>query len=288
MTEEEAPSRSVARYYDRNTSRFLLVGRGRRSYSIHRELWGPGVTSAREATEYVNRLVADEVGGLALGRPPTVLDFGCGVGGTLFHLAERFPGATLVGVTVSPRQVEIAARLSKRLGHASRCTFVRGDFQTVELGTRADAVVAVESLAHATDRDAFLANATRHLRAGGRLIVVDDFLSAEEEALDGRRRRLVDQLRAGWRAHGLGTLEALVGAAAARGLVPEKTVDLTHLVRPRSRVRDFVVAVVAPPLARLGLSGVPLFGNLTGGHAVQVGLSEGFLRYRLLVLRESG
>jgi SAM-dependent methyltransferase len=277
----------VARYYDGNTRRFLLVGRGRGAHAIHRELWAPGVTSAREAVDWVNRLVADEVEAVGPGFGPVVVDFGCGVGGTLFHLAERFPDADLHGVTVSPRQVAMAERLAERVGHAARCTFTLGDFHTAELPLRADAVVAVESFAHSTGADAFLANAARHLRPGGSLILVDDFLATAEESLEARQRLRVRQLRAGWRLSALCTAEALVVAADRHGLALRRSVDLTALTRPGSRVRDRVTAALSPLLARLGLGRVPFYGSLIGGRALQVGLRQGFLRYRMLVFERA-
>ena len=51
----------VARYYDSNTGRFLLVGRAGASHSIHRQLWGPGVDTAEDASDYINRLIEDRV-----------------------------------------------------------------------------------------------------------------------------------------------------------------------------------------------------------------------------------
>jgi SAM-dependent methyltransferase len=42
--------------------------------------------------------------------PGDVLDFGTGVGNSLGHLAEAFPGAKLTGVDVSQRSLELAAR----------------------------------------------------------------------------------------------------------------------------------------------------------------------------------
>jgi len=280
----------VAQYYDSNTRRFILVGSGRGVAAIHRELWGPGVRTAREASEWVNRLVADEVAACAVagatGATPVVLDFGCGVGGTLFHLAGRFPGARLGGITVSARQLEIAERLAEELGWGERCTFSLGDFQTADLGVRADAVVAVESFAHSESADAFLANAARHLRPDGRLIVMDDFLASDPSRLDALQRRCVTQLREGWRVPSVSTTTHLVEAARRQGLEAEKVVDLTPLTRPGSRLRDRLLALVSPSLASLGLATIPFCGNMIGGHALQVGLREGFIRYSLVVLRK--
>ncbi len=280
-----AHAADVARYYDRNTRPFLLVGNGRRVHAMHRELWGPGVDSSEKAADYVNTLVADELADLASRPESFVLDFGCGVGGTLFRLARHLPHARLKGVTVSGRQVAVAERLAAELGHDGRCSFVLADFETADLGPAADAIVAVESFTHSTTVDAFLESAARHLTLRGLLVVTDDFLAAEESTLDTRQRRLVGQFRAGWRLPTVCTSERLVEAAAGHGLEAVKVVDLTQLTRPGSRVRDRLVAATAPVLWGLRLGFAPFCGNIIGGDALQRGLREGFLRYRLVVLR---
>jgi cyclopropane fatty-acyl-phospholipid synthase-like methyltransferase len=274
----------VADYYDRNTARFLLMGSG--TPSLHRALWPPGTDSARAAAEHVDRLIADALAGFDLGPTPVVVDFGCGVGGTLFHLAARFPGAVLTGVTVSDRQVQIAARLAEELGLASRCAFVLGDFQALDPATRADVVVAVESSTHSASPEAFLAGAARHLRAGGRLVVVDDFLAEEESTLAASARARVEELRVGWRLPALCTLERLIDSAARHGFSVARADDLTPLIRTGSRWRDRLTAAVSPLFARLRLARLPFYGNVIGGNALQIGLREGFLRYRMVVLRK--
>ncbi|MDA0328832.1 MAG: methyltransferase domain-containing protein [Gemmatimonadetes bacterium] len=283
MPEPDGRHAGVARYYDRNTRRFLLVGGGRGSHSIHRELWGPGVSSARDAVRHIDRLIADEIGALAAQPPPALVDFGCGVGGTLLQLAERFPDARLHGVTISAVQVESAKQLARRAGVADRCTFTHGDYCAVDLGVRATAVVAIESMAHGADIDAFLGNAARHLGPRGALIVVDDFLAAPLSSLGEAGRRRVDQLRAGWQLHGLCTAEHVVAEAARHRLSLRKDLDLSGYTRPGSRVRDHLVALASPVLDRLGLSRVPFFGNMIGGNALQIGLENGYIRYKMLV-----
>jgi SAM-dependent methyltransferase len=187
---------------------------------------------------------------------------------------------------VSARQVEIADRLAAKEGLAHRCSFTLGDFHTTDLRLSADAIVAVESFVHSADPSAFLANADRHLLPGGRLIIVDDFLASERESMDARQRRRVEQFQAGWRVPGVCMAERLVSVAAEHGLEMEKTVDLTSLTRPGSRLRDRLTAALSPLLVGLGLSGNPFCGNLIGGHALQVGLREGLFRYRLLTFRK--
>jgi cyclopropane fatty-acyl-phospholipid synthase-like methyltransferase len=276
----------VADYYDRNTGRFLFMSGG--APSIHRALWAPGVASAREAAAHVDHLVADEIASFVdTSAGFVVLDFGCGIGGTLLHLAARFSSARLVGVTVSAKQAAVASRLARRHGLAERCAFTLADFQTIDLGVRADALLAIESFVHSTSVDAFLANATRHLGVGGRLLVVDDFLAAPVESLTHPQRTAVEEMRMGWRIPSLCTADEFLSAAEARHLRLVRSVDLTPLTRPGSRLRDRLTAAVGPVAARLGLGRMPFYGNMIGGHALQVGLRDGFVTYRMLVLTKA-
>lgn len=312
--ERAGASVGVARYYDSNTGRFLRFGTGRGAHALHRELWGPDVTSAREALEHIDRLVAEELvelvgSGVESGvesaaaaaranvathassatarREQIIVDFGCGVGGTMFRLAERFPSARLSGVTVSRRQVEVARRLARELGYADRCSFSHADFQTADLALEADAIVAVEAFAHSGSADAFLESAARHLRPGGRLLIADDFLAREEDELEEAQRLRVEQFRDGWRVPAVCTAEALATTAARHGLRVDHAIDLSPLTRPGRRVRDRLIAALSPVLVRLDLGHIPFYGNMIGGHALQIGLRDRFLRYLLVVLHRS-
>jgi SAM-dependent methyltransferase len=221
----------------------------------------------------------------ALRREPiSVLDFGCGVGGTLFHLARAFPNSRLLGVTISRRQWQIAHRLRARQRLEARCTFELTDFQTMRLGTRADVALAVEAFVHSDAPERFFESAAAHLRPGGRLFLVDDFLTREASALGSSEQRHVERFRSGWRATSLCTVESCVRAAGRFGLELEKSTDLSGLIRP-GRLRDRVIARLSPLFARLRLHGIPFFGNMIGGDALQSGLRQGFLEYRLLGFR---
>jgi SAM-dependent methyltransferase len=290
------------------------VGRAGQSYGIHRQLWGPGVTTPRDASNYVNVLLEDEIRALAEGGSssrggatpraaahaagraagshtpassppgppgPTILDLGCGVGGTLFHLAKSFPRGRLVGVTISERQVDLAHRLRARLGLDPRCDFQRADFQTMRLGIQADVAIAIESFVHSERPEAFFATAAAHLRPGGRLFLVDDFQASEESTLGPKERRGLESFRAGWRAVSLCTAETCARMARASGLELLGDRDLSPLIR-LGRPRDHVISWLTPLFSGLGLVGIPFFANMIGGDALQTGLRQGFLEYRML------
>ncbi|MEX0935557.1 MAG: class I SAM-dependent methyltransferase [Gemmatimonadota bacterium] len=287
----------IGDYYDSNTHRFLLVGRSGDRHAIHRELWGPGVQNPRQAAGYVNNLVAEEIEASlpppdrtgprrsatqASGRGPIILDMGCGVGGTLFELAERFPRARLHGVTISRRQHQLALRLKTRLDRGDRCDFSLADFQSMKLDLRADFVVGIESFVHSIAPERFFASVEAHLAPGGRMILVDDFLARAARSFSSRDRAEIERFRVGWHARSMCTVETCATAAKQAGLDLLEDRDLTGLVRP-GRIRDRVIARLSPIFVALGLIRHPFFANMIGGNALQVGLVNGFIEYRMLV-----
>ena len=94
-SDEAGHAQRVRRYYDNNATTFERLGQG--GTSIHRAVWGPGVSSRADAMHYVDellldivsRLPPDELDGVPDGPRPTVVDLGCGLGASLLYLADR-------------------------------------------------------------------------------------------------------------------------------------------------------------------------------------------------------
>jgi SAM-dependent methyltransferase len=104
-----------------------------------------------------------------------VLDVGCGFGGMLADLNQRFDGMDLVGLNIDPRQLERARRdpklaprggnrISLLTGEACRLPFAAASF---------DVVLCVEAVFHFPSRDQFLQEVRRVLCPGGRLALSD-------------------------------------------------------------------------------------------------------------------
>lgn len=149
----------------------------------------------------------------------TVLDVGCGIGGTTRHLAREL-GCTVTGITISGRQVAIANRITleekssssssnsdssssggsagaganaDNLDAASfhqlgtlggRVKYMELDAETMEAHfspSTFDAVWISEALSHFPDKALFFRNAARVLRPGGKLVIADWFKAEEAE-----------------------------------------------------------------------------------------------------------
>lgn len=277
---------SVEQYYDASTRRFLALGRSGTALAIHRPLWGDGVTSHTEAASHVNTLIAAQAEA-ALGRPPErVVDLGCGVGGTLFHLARRWPDTAMSGITISAEQVRLAQGFARAQSLETRCSFLRSDFTLPMTLPRADLVVAVESHVHARSAGEFLQAALRHLRPGGVLLLVDDMLAAPEETLTSAQARRVMQFRRGWQLGHVPDSAGLLAQAEAMGFTLAAMQDLTRYLY-LDRLRDHALRLAGPVADRLGLAQVPFFGNMIGGNALTESYRSGQMRYTLMALRSS-
>src|SRR3954470_18232993 len=210
----DRPRTTVRDYYDANTWKFLLTGSER---AIHRELWGPGVSTRGEAVHHTHAVVLDQLGP----GDRRVLDLGCGVGTAALYLARRRP-VEVVGVSISPTQVRLANRFAARGGPLQgRVRFAVADFTSLPGDlTGFDLAFAIESFVHSDPAAAFFDQAARALRPGGALVVVDDVRNGHRHgpALDG--------VGAGWHAASLLSVAETEAFAADAGLTLVGSHDL--------------------------------------------------------------
>ena len=272
----------VRGYYDRHTATFLRYGQGGNEGAIHRAVWGPGVETREAAFHYVEDCIAHHLrDAVPADARPTVVDLGCGVGGSLCHLAERLPigGA---GVTLSPVQARIAADRIRAAGLEDRIRCVEGDYMDpgVELPA-ADLAYAIESFVHGPDPAGFFARCNRIVRPGGLLVICDDML---RPSADRAARRTVDRFRRGWRINTLLDREALRALAANAGFEHRSTRDLTPFLE-LGRPRDRVIGLLAALIGRLPVDA--WLGHLTGGSALQTCLRRGWIGYDLALFRHA-
>jgi SAM-dependent methyltransferase len=281
----------VQNYYDRNTARFLRYGHGRSAGAIHRAVWGPGVGSRDEAMGYVNSLIAERAGELGA---TSALDAGCGVGGTMATVAAA--GVPRVeGITISTVQQRSGEQfLAERLGSSeAQWRIHAGDFCDAGLMASLvrnrgafDLAYFVESFIHASCAYGVLDSLSRLLSPTGRVLICDDFLAEEIAATSTAEAvRPLREYREGWHVENLGTVSALREAAAARGFLVERTLDLTPYLE-LGRGRDRLIRALVPLLRALPLP-FAWRDNFIGGNAIQECLQKGYVRYCLVELRRN-
>jgi len=148
---------------------------------IHHGYWARGDESKEQAQVQLIEHLA-EVAGI----PPgcTILDCGCGFGGTAVYLARKL-AAKVTGITISAVQVEMANRAAEREQVDAR--FVLMDAESMKFDRKFDVIWSTESIAHYHDVPKFFASAAEHLKPGGILAVTDWFRREKLSAAESKK-----------------------------------------------------------------------------------------------------
>lgn len=273
---------SVRAYYDQNTRLFLALGSSRKAQNIHRSLWTDGAQTLDEALNVSNARILAEIESVAPAHA-RFADLGCGVGASLFYIYPRLhDSAPALGLTLSPLQARLAREFAKSLGLQDQILFAEGDFTAVPLAGELDAVYSVEAVYHAAEPELYFREASRLLRIGGKLILLDDHRAAR--SFSNAESKWINAFMDGWHVPGVKTVEQAVTLAEKYNLRLVKNDDLT----PHLRLRN-----LSDPLARAILfigNHLPIrhaiLPSMLGSMALQQCLSMGIIEYRFLVFEK--
>jgi cyclopropane fatty-acyl-phospholipid synthase-like methyltransferase len=240
-----AHHRLVIDYFDQTHNDYRFLWGIDRHLGLHCGFFDEQRRHHDDAVLHMNRVLSMMAG---IGPGVRVLDAGCGIGGSAVWLAAD-RGAEVVGVNINAKQVEQARRLAYRHRLADRLQFHVADFCATGLASAScDVVWALESACYAEDKPAFLAEARRLLKPGGRLIVADGFLTRDD--LDCDEQRIVTPWQRGWAIPGVASVDRYRRWLCETGFRDVDFRDITRHVVPSSR-RIFLASVLFYPLGLL-------------------------------------
>jgi tocopherol O-methyltransferase len=271
----------IARYYDRTGFDYAVVWQSPFAGSLHFGFWTPRVRTLKGALIEQTRTMARAA---KVGEDSRVLDAGCGIGGPAMVLAQEY-GAVVTGVTIAARQVTTARRRASRKDLLGKVDFALVDYTDTPYADETfDVVWAIESVCHADDKGAFLKEAARLLRPGGRLVIADGF--AADRTLTKAEADVMRSWLDGWRVPHLLSLESFSEAAQQAGLQTLSSQDVTDLVMPSSR-RLYASSVALGGFHRagqlLGLRGEEHAGNIAAARDQYLALRAGMWQYGLFL-----
>ncbi len=148
---------------------------------VHWGYWDDSHTKVINATDYYNaaELMTKNVTDMAeIKDGYKVLDVGCGFGGTIKFLNEKYHNCEFVGVNIDPKQIEVARKqvISK---NNNTIEFIEADACKLPFSEpKFDVVLCVESIFHFSDRETFFKECQKVLKQGG-VLVVSDFVPAQ-------------------------------------------------------------------------------------------------------------
>ncbi|NET89932.1 MAG: methyltransferase domain-containing protein [Kamptonema sp. SIO1D9] len=190
--------------------------------------------------------------------PPgtTVLDVGCGIGGSSRILARDY-GFSVTGITISPQQVKRATELTP---NDLDVKFAVDDAMSVSFPDASfDVVWSIEAGPHMPDKAIFARELLRVLKPGGILVVADwNQRDDRSQPLNLWERPVMRQLLDQWSHPAFASIESFSELLEATGLTEGEVVTADWTEQTLPSWFDSIWQGVARPegLVRFGLSGL--------------------------------
>jgi tocopherol O-methyltransferase len=209
----------------------------------------------------------------------TVLDIGCGFGGSSIYLAKKYK-ASVTGITISPVQVEMARKAATAAQSDAR--FLLMDAESLDFSQPFDLLWSVESISHYQDRRSFFTNAVKFLKPGCVFALTDWFKKADLSA--AQERKFIEPIERGMFID-LETMDDYESHLIASGL---QIVQRQDLSRQCAKSWDLALDMIRDKSfwALAAKMGKDFVTNLRAFRAMRAGYTSGNFVYGLFIARK--
>ncbi len=212
----------IQKHYDR-LSRFYRMLWGEH---LHHGYWENSESIARAQIKLMEQLAEKA----RIPHGARVLDIGCGLGGSVFWLADHY-GCRITGLTISPVQARMAMHKAIAKGLTDRVDFVVTDANEWQPEPdSADVIWIIESSEHFLDKQNFFKRCAVALRPGG-ILAVCAWLRGEQST-PGEHQELVAKIGRAMLSASLDTLTQYAAWMRDANLEVEAAIDITKHVAP--------------------------------------------------------
>lgn len=257
---------------------------------FYRALWGDhihhGYFEGRESPRRAQLKLIERLAEMAeVPVGASVLDVGCGVGGSSRWLAQQ-RRCTVLGITLSPVQARMAAEAAGRAGLGDRVRFAVKDAHRLDFPAGSfDLVWVIECSEHLADKQDFIQACHCILKPGGTLALCA-WLSAEH-FISQKHERLVAEVCGGMLCPSLASMEDYVRWLRAAGFDPVRAEDVTERVKATWQICG---RIAERPEVRLltQMSDQKVRAFVAAFAAIRRAYDEGAMAYGMLTAKKPG
>jgi arsenite methyltransferase len=233
---------------------------------------------ARIVQEHINRI-----------RPVSVLELGSGKGFNSIYLAKQNPTTKFVGIDLTPEHVTFARARAREIANLR---FEIGDFQDLSFYPETfDLVFAIDSMCYASNVSRALSEASRILKTGGYLNVIDGFRQARFNHLDSDIQLAAKLAEASMAVDHFWMIENWLGVAQKNNFSVSSFEDISEAILPNLvKLQHLAKGYFKYPIlskALLQILPVNLIKNSIAGLLMPITVRAGAHGYFSITLRRS-
>ncbi|PHI18454.1 SAM-dependent methyltransferase [Lewinellaceae bacterium SD302] len=274
----------IGKFYDDSTDLWLNSW----GEHMHHGYYGPdGKREVNHQQAQIDMIEALLEWGQLPDRIDRIFDAGCGVGASSRYLAQRFPGAKTLGLTLSPVQAARGKKLNERAVLAEQCEIRAADVYATDPSREGkfDLIWSMESAEHMGDKPRLFKLFHDLLRPGGTLLMATWCHRDEPPALSSAEQANLNKLCKLYHLPPWTSIPELARDAKDAGFQNIHTDDWSEGISPfwGAVIKESLRPANWPSLLRSGP------GTLKGAWAMrymQKGFREGSIRYGMLTAKK--